>query len=352
MRPEARAAAPRRRRPRCRVAILEVVTVLGLGLALAVGGPAPVNPVDGASLSPPDASERRTRALDLLGLPAILQTLERPPEARLIDVTYQIRMATVGAGCPRETERVFVSTLDDDVRRTYKRLSCTSAPERIAQTSFHSRLSLYVGLARSSRKRVRPGEAFGLQATILRASEISRVAPSFLWTTARLESGFRPEARSSASSAAGLFQFLSSTWLASLRRYGAGLGMNRAAAAIDVDERGRPLIRDRFARREILALREDPLVSATLAGLLTRENAETIAASERQKVTEDELYAAHVLGPTAALRLYKTAALRPGVIAADVLHRQAETNPGLFFDRSRPRTAAELVAEFERRTDL
>ena len=128
--------------------------------------------------------------------------------------------------------------------------------------------------------------------------------------------------------------------------------MNRAAAAIDVDERGRALIRDRFARREILALREDPLVSATLAGLLTRENAETIAASERQKVTEDELYAAHVLGPTGALRLYKTAAVHPEVIAADVLHLQAETNPGLFLERGRPRTAAELIAEFERRTDL
>ncbi len=128
--------------------------------------------------------------------------------------------------------------------------------------------------------------------------------------------------------------------------------MNRAAAAIDVDERGRPLIRERFARREILALREDPLVSATLAGLLTRENAETIAASERQKVTEDELYAAHVLGPTGALRLYETAAVHPEVIAADVLHQQAETNPGLFLDRGRPRTAAELIAEFERRTGI
>ncbi len=99
-------------------------------------------------------------------------------------------------------------------------------------------------------------------------------------------------------------------------------------------------------------MREDPLLSATVAGLLTRENAETMAASETQKVTGDELYAAHVLGPTGALRLYETATVHPEVIAADVLHPQAETNPGLFLDRGRPRTAAELIAEFERRTGI
>ena len=352
MRPDARAAAPQRRRPRCRIAISKVVKLLGLGLALAAGGLAPADPANGAGLSAADVSQRRNRALDLLGLPATLQPLERPPEASLVDVTYRIRMATAGAGCPPETERVFVSTLDDDVRRTYKRLSCISAPKRIAPASFHSPLPLYGGLARSSRMRFTPEEAPGLQVAILRASAISGVAPSFLWRIASLESGFRPEARSSVSSAVGLFQFLNSTWLSSLRRYGTELGMSRAAAAIDVDERGRPLIRDRSTRRDILAMREDPLLSATVAGLLTRENAETMAASETQKVTRDELYAAHVLGPTGALRLYETAPLQPQVISPDVLHSQAETNPGLFLDRGRHRTAAELIAEFERRTGI
>ncbi len=54
---------------------------------------------------------------------------------------------------------------------------------------------------------------------------------------------------------------------------------------------------DAATRRDILALRTDPEISARMAGEFARENAETLQARLGRAPSAGELYAAHVMGP-------------------------------------------------------
>ena len=60
-----------------------------------------------------------------------------------------------------------------------------------------------------------------VEAAIQRASNATGVDFSFLMRTAGRESGYNPKAKAPTSSAAGLFQFVDQTWLATLKRHAA-----------------------------------------------------------------------------------------------------------------------------------
>ena len=78
-----------------------------------------------------------------------------------------------------------------------------------------------------------------VEAAIERASQATGVDFSFLLGTARRESGYNPGARAHTSSAAGLFQFVDQTWLATLKRHGAKYGYARYADLIGQGADGR-----------------------------------------------------------------------------------------------------------------
>src|SRR5690606_7637021 len=61
----------------------------------------------------------------------------------------------------------------------------------------------------------------GVEGAIRRAARAVGVDFDFLMRTARRESALDPRARARTSSAAGLFQFIEQTWLATLHRHGA-----------------------------------------------------------------------------------------------------------------------------------
>ena len=79
----------------------------------------------------------------------------------------------------------------------------------------------------------------------------------YLLKTAQRESNFNPTAKAPTSSATGLFQFTSETWLNVLDRYGAQHGVGAG------DTEG-------MTREQLLALRNDPDLSAKMAGELAR----------------------------------------------------------------------------------
>ena len=294
---------------------------------------------------------RHEGAEDLIQLTSTLQALQANPALIIDQLTYQVRMAAAGAGCFPDLDIASrTSALDEAVARTYRRLGCVGGVTPRGSSRLSSPLPARHAPKPELRVRADPEHGRVLQTAIRLASKISGVAPAYLWTTARLESGFRFTAEARTSSAVGPFQFLSSTWLVTLRRYGSRLGMDRAAAAIELDPMGRPSVRDPLARRDILALRADPIVAATLAGLLTRENATALQARAGDRTTADELYAAHVLGPAGTLLLYRAAEEDPETGAAALLPVQAAANPGLFLDRGRGITSLELVQAFRRRT--
>jgi Transglycosylase SLT domain len=184
-------------------------------------------------------------------------------------------------------------------------------------------------------ERIAPLAADGVRAAIQRASQATGVDFSLLVETARRESALNPNARAGTSSATGLFQFIDSTWLDMVRRHGAEHGLGGYAAALSNGA-------DAATRRDILALRNDPEISARMAGELTRENANALQARLGRAPTAGELYAAHVLGSGGAARLVEAAA-QGAPNAAAAFPREASANRGLFYDHGQARSAQGLL---------
>ncbi|MBL8542962.1 MAG: transglycosylase SLT domain-containing protein [Hyphomonadaceae bacterium] len=174
-----------------------------------------------------------------------------------------------------------------------------------------------------------------VHAAIRRAADATGVDFSLLVETARRESALNPNARAGTSSATGLFQFIDSTWLDMVRRHGAEHGLAQQAAALNNGA-------DAQTRRDILALRSDPELSARMAGELARENAQTLQARLGRPPSAGELYAAHVMGSGGALRLIEAAQSGAGNAAA-LFPREAAANRGLFYANGEPRSAQGLL---------
>src|SRR5438067_9733534 len=79
----------------------------------------------------------------------------------------------------------------------------------------------------------------------------------YLLGTAMRESSLKPNAQSSTSSAAGLFQFVDQTWLGLVKNHGAKYGLGELAGAISQDGSGRFHVAD-AERQKILGLKKDP----------------------------------------------------------------------------------------------
>jgi soluble lytic murein transglycosylase-like protein len=89
---------------------------------------------------------------------------------------------------------------------------------------------------------------------IQQASLKTGVNFAYLMEKAAAESSFDSDAGSRTSSAKGLYQFIGSTWLQMIDRYGDKYGLDKYADAIDRNGK----VRDPAMRKEILALRDNP----------------------------------------------------------------------------------------------
>ena len=155
----------------------------------------------------------------------------------------------------------------------------------------------------------------------------------YLLATAQVESGLNPNASVSGTSAKGLFQFIDQTWLTTLKEAGAALGYGRYAAAIVQLPDGRYTVPDAVMRREVMALRDDPVASAAMAGAFTQQNAAVLAQRIGRSPTEGELYVAHFLGAAGGGQLINLASHDPNTTAASVFPNAAKANPTIFYDR-------------------
>lgn len=107
-----------------------------------------------------------------------------------------------------------------------------------------------------------------------------------------IESGGRPNAKASTSSARGLGQFLNGTWLATLQKY-------------------RPDLFNGPPYDDELALRNDPSISIELLARFTEENARVLGSG----YTDGDLYLAHFSGAKVARKLLRSS---PDASAASV----------------------------------
>ena len=151
----------------------------------------------------------------------------------------------------------------------------------------------------------------------------------YLLGTAMRESSLKPNAQSGSSSATGLFQFIDQTWLGLVKEHGAQHGLGNLADAITKQADGRYRA-DGDAKQNILALRKDPEVCALMAGEYAKSTQGTLRAGLGREVCGGELYAAHFLGPDAALKLIKLAGSNPETSAAAQFPQAASANKSVF----------------------
>lgn len=195
------------------------------------------------------------------------------------------------------------------------------------------------GPARRSRRTPDPEVAAALAA----ASVATGVSHDYLLATAARESAFDPRAAAPTSSARGLFQFIESTWLEMVGRYGARHGLAAEQRQVRFGWDGRPEVADPEARRRMLALRFDPGLASVLAAELARENAAVLSGALGRAPSDGELYAAHFLGAEDAARLIATASREPSRPAADMFPRAAAANRSIFFEAGQARTVEDVL---------
>jgi hypothetical protein len=189
-----------------------------------------------------------------------------------------------------------------------------------------------------------PAVARGLQ----QASAATSVDFGFLVSTATQESGLNADAKSRKGTATGLFQFIESTWLQMVQRFGAKYGVGDLAQQVSVDNSGHAHVADATTRRQILDLRTDPRLSAAFAAEYTKENKAEVEHALGRPVGNTDLYMAHFLGAGGATEFLKAMHSNAGTLGADLLPEAAAANHAVFYDNrtGAPRTVAEIYQGF------
>jgi hypothetical protein len=175
-------------------------------------------------------------------------------------------------------------------------------------------------------------------AAIRSASQQTGISFDYLLKTAQRESALNPTAQASTSSARGLFQFIDTTWLATVKEDGAAFGLQQYANQIEKTGDGQYAVRDPSARAEILKLRDNPEIASKMAAAFSKRNANEIQSVLGRQPTEGELYIAHFLGANGAKRFLSLRASNPNASAASAFPEAARANKSIFYNSSGPRS--------------
>jgi hypothetical protein len=185
---------------------------------------------------------------------------------------------------------------------------------------------------------------------IQQASADTGVDFAYLMAQAAKESGFNPDAKSKASSAAGLYQFVEQTWLSVVRKHGADHGLGEIASKIKMSEDGRLRVADPALRKEILDLRQAPVIAAAMAAEHAADNEERLAAKLDREVRPVDLYLAHFLGLNGATKFLRALATDPDQSAANLFPKAAAANRSIFYSADgSQRTLQDIHDRFESR---
>lgn len=155
----------------------------------------------------------------------------------------------------------------------------------------------------------------------------------YLLRTATRESSLDPSAKAPTSSATGLFQFIEQTWLGTLKDAGPKFGLSGYSNEISEVRPGVYDVPDPTQKAEILALRNDPRIASVMAGELTRDNHDQLAARIGYAPSEADLYLAHVFGVDSAANMIEKSVTEPDTIAAELFPDAARANQALFYER-------------------
>jgi hypothetical protein len=170
---------------------------------------------------------------------------------------------------------------------------------------------------------------------------------SFLMAKASAESGFNPTAKASHSSARGLYQFISNTWLHMVKSYGPKFGLGQYADQIQISKNGKACVGDCKARDAILNLRNDPKISALMAGAFTAENKSYLKTHTSGQIGPTELSLAHFLGAGGAAKFLNDRTQNGDAPAAASFPEEAKHNKSVFYDaQGNPRSFNQIYSMF------
>ena len=185
--------------------------------------------------------------------------------------------------------------------------------------------------------------SFDVARAIADASKEFDIDLSYMMAVAERESLFDPNARAPTSSATGLYQFIDSTWLSSMKAFGPYLGYEDEAALIT--RIGNTfVVEDKAERKRILDMRFDPVLSARMAAMLALSDRKALSSSLSRRIETSEMYISHFLGRRGAERLLRASNRNPRASAARMFSRAARANRSVFYDR-RGRGRAFTVAQ-------
>lgn len=201
------------------------------------------------------------------------------------------------------------------------------------------------------------GAMTSVEGAIANAARQTGVDFEFLLAQARVESALNPAARARTSSATGLYQFIESTWLDTVKRHGARFGLGHVADSISLGAGGAAYVADPARRAEILALRQDPQVAAWMAAGLAEDNAAHLMPILGRQPDHGELYLAHFLGAGGAGRFLAAMQDNPQASAASLFAKAAAANTPIFYEpdgteRSLAGVMRHLGAKMERAMGL
>jgi len=183
-----------------------------------------------------------------------------------------------------------------------------------------------------------------VEAAIADAAQRTTVDFGYLLAQAEVESALDPNARARSSSATGLYQFIESTWLDTVKKHGARFGFGELADEIGVTPSGSAYVPDQARRAEILALRRDPQMAALMAAGLAEDNRAHLTPILGRQPDHAELYLAHFLGAGGAGRFVSALQANPGQSAAALFARPAAANRAIFYaPDGMPRSLAQVM---------
>lgn len=170
---------------------------------------------------------------------------------------------------------------------------------------------------------------------ISQASKNSGVDFSYLLNQAAAESNFDRDAKAKTSSATGLYQFIDSTWLNMVDRYGNAYGIKTQGKS----------------KEEILDMRNNPETSSFMAAAFASENEKFLNNNWGGKVGATELYFAHFMGASGAASFLKAHDENPMQNAADLFPRAARANRNVFYEpqTGKARSLEEVHAFFDKK---
>jgi hypothetical protein len=185
-------------------------------------------------------------------------------------------------------------------------------------------------------------------ASIQQASANTGMDFSYLMAQASRESSFDPTAKATTSSASGLYQFVEQTWLGEFQQHGATYGYGDLASKIVKHSDGHYSVSDPAARKQILDLRKDPSLNASMAAELAADNKTKMEKALGRSVSATDLYLAHFLGLSGALRFVRTMESSPDSTGAAMFPRAAASNNSVFYTKDgRALTVSEIYGKIE-----